>query len=88
MTPEERRAAHEVIYSIFELYELKVHGFIPSAIWKIRQPDIERLLFLPAFQQELADLQDRLGRHPRFAAWVEQVRQSKTARETTSPASW
>jgi len=39
IAPEERRAAHEVIYSIFELYELKVHGFLPSAIWKIREPD-------------------------------------------------
>jgi hypothetical protein len=74
MTPEERRAAHEVIYSIFELYELKVHGLIPSAIWKIREPDIERLLSLPVFRQELAALQGRLARHPRLAAWVEQIR--------------
>ena len=37
MTPAERRAAHEVIYSIFELYELKVHGLVPLAIWKIRE---------------------------------------------------
>jgi hypothetical protein len=35
MTPQERKATHEAIYSIFELYELKVHGFIPSTIWKI-----------------------------------------------------
>src|SRR6266403_4551324 len=73
MTPEERRAAHEIIYSIYELYELKVHGFLPSAIWKIREPDIETLLALPAFRQELAVLQNRFARHPRFAAWVEQV---------------
>jgi len=73
MAPEERRAAHEVIYSIFELYELKVHGFLPSAIWKIREPHIETLLALPAFRQELAVLQNRFARHPRFAAWVEQV---------------
>ena len=73
MAPEERRAAHEVIYSIFELYELKVHGFLPSAIWKIREPDIEALLALPVFRQELSVLQDRFARHPRFSAWVEQV---------------
>ena len=73
MAPEERRAAHEVIYSIFELYELKVHGFLPSEIWKIREPDIEALLALPVFRQELSVLQDRFARHPRFAAWVEQV---------------
>src|SRR5215469_10721554 len=47
VTSEERRAAHEIIYSIYELYELKVHGFLPSAIWKIREPDIERTLSLP-----------------------------------------
>jgi hypothetical protein len=74
MTPEERRTAHEVIYSIFELYELKVHGLVPLAIWKIREPDIERLLSLPAFRQELTALQSRLARHPRFATWVEQIK--------------
>jgi hypothetical protein len=78
MTPAERRAAHEVIYSIFELYELKVHGLVPLAIWKIREPDIERLLSLPVFRQELAALQGRIARHPRFARWVEQIRQSTT----------
>src|SRR5262249_23514238 len=52
MTPEERRAAHEIIYSIYELYELNVHGFLPSAIWKIREPDIERTLSLPFFREE------------------------------------
>jgi len=66
MTPEERRAAHEIIYSIYELYELKVHGFLPSAIWKIREPDIERTLSLPPFRQELAALEGRFTRHPRF----------------------
>jgi hypothetical protein len=77
MTPEERRIAHEVIYSIFELYELKVHGFIPPAIWKIREPDIERVLSLPVFQQELKALQGRFAKHPRFAAWVEQIGRSR-----------
>jgi hypothetical protein len=75
MTPEERRAAHEIIYAIYELYELKVHGFLPSAIWKIREPDIERTLSLPFFRQELAALEGRFTRHPRFAIWLEQLRQ-------------
>jgi hypothetical protein len=74
MTPEERRAAHESIYSIYELYELKVHGFLPSAIWKIREPDIQRTLSLPFFRQELAALDGRFTRHPRFASWLEQLR--------------
>lgn len=74
MTPEERRAAHEIIYSIYELYELKVHGFLPPAIWKIREPDIERTLSLPSFRQELAALEGRFTRHPRFASWLEQLR--------------
>jgi hypothetical protein len=76
-TPEERRAAHEVIYSIFELYELKVYGFLPHAIWKIREPDIEALLSLPFFQHELATFENRFARHPRFARWLDQVRRSK-----------
>ncbi|MCC8942006.1 hypothetical protein CI1B_20980 [Bradyrhizobium ivorense] len=75
MTLDERRTVHEVIYSIFELYELKVHGFIPPAIWRIREPDIERVLLLPVFQQELATLEGRFAKHPRFAAWLEQIRQ-------------
>jgi hypothetical protein len=78
ITPQERRAAHEIIYSIFELYELKVHGFLPSAIWKIREPDIERLLSLPLFRQELTALQDRFVRHPRFAVWLEKIRRRET----------
>ena len=75
MTLDERRTVHEVIYSIFELYELKVHGFIPPAIWRIREPDIERVLLLPVFQQELATLEGRFAKRPRFAAWLEQIRQ-------------
>jgi hypothetical protein len=73
LTPDERRAVHEVIYSIFELYELKVHGFIPLAIWKIREPDIERLLSLTVFRQEVEAMQDKFARHPRFAKWVQQI---------------
>jgi hypothetical protein len=74
VTAEERRAVHEIIHAIFELYELKVHGFFPPAIWKIREPDIERLLSLPVFQQELAGLEGRYTRHPRLAAWLEKIR--------------
>lgn len=80
MTPEERRSAHEIIYSIFELYELKVHGFIPSAIWKIREPDMERLLSLTVFRQELEASQDKFTRHPRFAKWVEQIKRNGSQR--------
>lgn len=76
-TPEDRRAAHEIIYSIFELYELKVHGFLPPAVWKIREPDIEALLSLPFFRQELTVLENRFAKHPRFARWLEQVRRIK-----------
>lgn len=74
ITPEEQRAVHEIIHAIFELYELKVHGFFPSAIWKIREPDIERLLSLPVFQQELASLEGRYARHPRLVAWLDKIR--------------
>jgi hypothetical protein len=76
-TPEERRAAHEIIYSIFELYELKVYGFLPRAIWKIREPDIEALLSLPFFQHELAAFENGFARHPRLARWLDHVKRSK-----------
>lgn len=78
ITAEERRAIQEIIHSIFELYELKVHGFFPSALWKIREPDIERLLSSPVFQQELAGLEDRYARHPRLAAWLEKIGTGKS----------
>lgn len=74
LTAQERQAVHEIIHAIFELYELKVHGYFPPAIWKIREPDIERLLALPAFQQELATLEATYARHPRLAAWLEKIR--------------
>lgn len=77
MAPEERRVAHEIIYSIFELFELRVHGFLPSAIWKIREVDVEALLTLPVFRQELEALQGTFARHPRFIAWIERVTRSK-----------
>ncbi len=76
MTPDERRVVHEIIYSIFELFELKVHGFFPSATWKIRESDVEALLSLPAFRQELKALEGTFARHPRFVAWVERVMRS------------
>ncbi|QOZ31384.1 hypothetical protein [Bradyrhizobium sp. CCBAU 53421] len=77
MTPDERRIVHEVIFSIFELYELKVHGFVPPGIWRIREPDIERVLSLPVFQQELAVVHGRFAKHPRFAAWLDGIGQGK-----------
>jgi hypothetical protein len=62
ITPEERRAAHEIIYSIFELHELKVHGFLPSAIWKIREPDMKGFFLCHSFGRNWrlcnTDLQD------------------------------
>ncbi|MBW7974090.1 hypothetical protein [Bradyrhizobium sp. BR 10289] len=79
LTADERRAVHEIIHSIFELYELKVHGYFPPAIWKIREPDIERLLGLPAFQQELAGMAGRYASHPRLAAWLGKIRRQREA---------
>ncbi|WP_050421653.1 hypothetical protein [Bradyrhizobium tropiciagri] len=78
MTSEERRTVHEIIYSIFELYELKLRGFLPPAIWRIREPDIERLLSLSMFRAELKVLQGRFDVHPRFRRWLEQTSQTRT----------
>jgi len=48
------------------------HGFIPSAIWTIRETTIETLLALPAFSQELA-LAKQVREASTFRGWVEQV---------------
>jgi hypothetical protein len=79
LTADERRAIHEIIHAIFELFELKVHGYFPPAIWKIREPDIERLLALPAFQQELAGMESRYANHPRLAAWLGKIRTQRAS---------
>jgi hypothetical protein len=76
LTPEERRVVHEIIYSIFEVFELKVHGFFPSAIWKIRESDVEALFRLPVFRQEMKVLEVTLAKHPHFLAWVERAMRS------------
>lgn len=80
LTADERQAVHEMIHSICELYELKVHGFVPPAIWRIREVDVERLLALPIFRQELATLEERFTSHPRLMAWLAQIsaRQDRT----------
>ncbi len=72
-TAEERRVVQEAIYSIFELYELKLHGFVPKTIWSIWEPDIVRLLGLQSFQRELGTLKSRFEGHPRFSGWIERV---------------
>lgn len=74
LTADERRAVHEIIHAIFELFELKAHGYFPPAIWKIREPDIERLLALPVFQQELAGMEGRYANHPRLMTWLGKIR--------------
>ncbi|WP_426408495.1 hypothetical protein [Bradyrhizobium ganzhouense] len=73
ITQEERRVAHEIIYAIFELFELRVHGYFPSTIWKIREPDVEALLSLPVFRQVMKALRGAFARHPRFSTWVDGV---------------
>jgi hypothetical protein len=82
LTPEQRGAVHEAIYSIFELYELKVYGFFPNAIWKIWEPDIERIIMLPVFRQELVTLKSRFAGHPRFEDWVERLRRANATKLT------
>lgn len=73
LAPDERRVAQEIIYSVFELFELREHGIFPSAIWKIREADAVALLALPAFSRETTVLRNALAHHPRFLAWTEHV---------------
>ena len=73
-TAEERRAVHEIIHSIFELYELKVHGFFPPADSTSESPISKGCCRCPCFQQELTSFEGRYASHPRLAAWLAKIR--------------
>jgi mannosyltransferase OCH1-like enzyme len=80
LTLEERRSTHQAIYSIFELYALRRHGFVPATIWQIWEPDIERLLSSPTFLTEFKTMRIEFERHhPDFSRWVAEL-QSKPRR--------
>lgn len=74
LTAEERRAVHEACYLVFEFHALKQHGYIAANIWRIYEPDMDRLLSSPAFDEEWERLRKDFAHHPKFVDWVSQKR--------------
>jgi hypothetical protein len=74
LTADERRVVHEAFYLIFEFHALRRHGYIASDIWRIYEPDMERLLKSSAFHEEWSALQNEFSGHPKFIAWVSERR--------------
>ncbi len=74
MTAEERRAIHESFYLFFEFFALRQHGYIAANIWRIYEPDMEKLLRSPAFDSEWEVLRQEFASHSEFIAWVSKKR--------------
>jgi hypothetical protein len=70
LTPEARRYVAEVLQLVFELHALKRHGYIDKHIWRVWEPDIDRLLRSAAVRREWPLLQREFDTHPKFITWV------------------
>ncbi|HEY0219481.1 MAG TPA: hypothetical protein VGC26_06935 [Afipia sp.] len=81
MTAEERRAVHEAFYLCFEFHALRQHGYIAANIWRIYEPDMEKLLRSPAFDSEWEVLRQEFEAHSEFIAWVSEKRHAGLPRK-------
>ncbi len=72
LTAEERRSVHEALYLIFEFHALRYYGYIGSSIWRIWEPDMERMLNAPVFRREWSVMREEFELHPQFVLWVAQ----------------
>jgi len=72
LNPETRRFVIEILQLVFELHALKRHGYVDKQIWRVWEPDIDRLLRSPAVRREWPSLEREFATHPKFVTWVEQ----------------
>jgi hypothetical protein len=70
LTPEARRYVMEVLQLVFELHALKRHGYVDKHIWRVWEPDIDRLLRSGVVRSEWPTLNREFETHPKFVAWV------------------
>lgn len=72
LDPEARRYVIEILQLVFELHALKRHGYVDRQIWRVWEPDIDRLLRGDAARREWPALAREYATHPKFVKWVEQ----------------
>ncbi len=72
LDPEMRRYVIEILQLVFELHALKRHGYVDKQIWRVWEPDIDRLLRGAAARREWPVLAREYATHPKFVTWVEQ----------------
>ena len=70
LNPETRRFVVEILQLVFELHALKRHGYVDKQIWRVWEPDIDRLLRSAAVRREWPMLERGFATHPKFTAWV------------------
>jgi hypothetical protein len=71
LEPETRRYVIEIIQLVFELHALKRHGYVDKEIWRVWEPDINRLLRGAAARREWPLMAREFATHPKFVQWVE-----------------
>jgi len=75
LADEERRLVHEAFYLIFEFHALRHYGYVGTSVWRIWEPDIQRLLTSPTFGREWSIMKATFQPHPHFVAWVSHIQQ-------------
>ena len=71
LTPEARQYVVEVLQLVFELHALKRHGYVEKHIWRVWEPDIDRLLRSGVVRSDWLILRREFETHPKFTSWVE-----------------
>jgi hypothetical protein len=72
--------ALETLHIIYELFELRVQGYVRTSIWNVWCRDFDRFLNAPKIRQGRDQIRQEFQGHLRFITWVEQ-RQDKLAAE-------
>ena len=55
---------------VFEVHALRRHGYVETRIWRVWEPDLNRLLTSPLVRREWPRLEQEFSTHPKFVAWV------------------
>ena len=61
----------QVMHLIFELYELKVQGYVKPRMWAIWTRDIDRFLTTPIVRGLRDEIRHEFEGHARFLGWIE-----------------
>ncbi len=77
--------AIETLHLIFELYELKVQGYVKNSMWVVWVRDIDRFLSAPTIRQGHEQVRREFEGHRHFIAWIEQRQAELDGRPPHTP---